>query len=316
MQIWKNCIADILYYEESAADINDEGYIVRLSDDSIEVAYDDDEGAVCYRGKNKGSRKVCVVGYAFSWESRHAPHFTDIRKGVWSTLSEKSKINPFTSVRDYCVVMNWFNCRRQVITASNRVYKDSDSFQMLREMQGDLDLTIATQCEDGLMNLNGIENVYELYGNVFQAICYENGHEFPSWPAHEEISQLVACKTCGSAVFPNVEMFGWNQKSAVRKGLLDQIEESEALILIGADKNLSPFIEANGERFKQLPIIYLLEDGIVLEEKKSAYKASTNEIEKHIWGRITTSAEWPSKRNAGYQGAMSYLRQIHEIYSS
>ena len=54
MQIWKNCTADVLFYEESAAAINDDGYIVRLSDDSIEVAYDDDEGAVCYRGKNNG----------------------------------------------------------------------------------------------------------------------------------------------------------------------------------------------------------------------------------------------------------------------
>lgn len=52
MQTWKNCTADILYYDDRAATTNDEGYIVRLLDDSIEVAYDDDEGAVCYRGKN------------------------------------------------------------------------------------------------------------------------------------------------------------------------------------------------------------------------------------------------------------------------
>jgi hypothetical protein len=54
MQIWKNCTADVLFYDETPAYINDEGYIVRLSDDSIEIAYDDDEGAVCYRGENNG----------------------------------------------------------------------------------------------------------------------------------------------------------------------------------------------------------------------------------------------------------------------
>lgn len=58
MQIWKNCwencTADI-YYIEFPAVIRDEGYIVRLSDDVIEVAYDDEEGAaVCYRGNNNG----------------------------------------------------------------------------------------------------------------------------------------------------------------------------------------------------------------------------------------------------------------------
>ena len=56
MQTWKNCTADVLYYDETAATIKNEGYvyIVRLSDESIEVAYEDDEGTVCYRGKNKG----------------------------------------------------------------------------------------------------------------------------------------------------------------------------------------------------------------------------------------------------------------------
>lgn len=54
MEIWKNCTADVLYYDERPAYINDEGYIVRLYDDRIEVAYDDDEGAVLYQGKNKG----------------------------------------------------------------------------------------------------------------------------------------------------------------------------------------------------------------------------------------------------------------------
>ena len=31
MQIWKNCIADILYYDDRAAATNDEGYCWRWS---------------------------------------------------------------------------------------------------------------------------------------------------------------------------------------------------------------------------------------------------------------------------------------------
>ena len=54
MQIWKNCIVDTLYYDAEPATVNDSGYIVHLSDESIEISYDDDEGAVCYRGKNNG----------------------------------------------------------------------------------------------------------------------------------------------------------------------------------------------------------------------------------------------------------------------
>lgn len=60
MQIWKNCTADLLFYDATST-TNDEGYIVRLYDDCIEVAYDDDNGAVCYRGKNNGDGHFAVT---------------------------------------------------------------------------------------------------------------------------------------------------------------------------------------------------------------------------------------------------------------
>ncbi len=54
MTTWNHCTADLLYYDKTPADMNDEGYIVRLTDETIEVAYDDAAGHVCYRGKNNG----------------------------------------------------------------------------------------------------------------------------------------------------------------------------------------------------------------------------------------------------------------------
>lgn len=54
MQTWQNSTADIIFYDTTPAYMNERGYIVRLSDTSIEVSFDDDEGAVCYRGKNNG----------------------------------------------------------------------------------------------------------------------------------------------------------------------------------------------------------------------------------------------------------------------
>lgn len=252
----------------------------------------------------KRNRKACIVGYEFSWIS-FAPHFKDVLKGSWSELSASSRINPFTSVKDYCLVMNWFSWRRQAIRVSNSVSKPSDNFRILREMQEkDQQFTIATQCVDGLMNLNGIENAYELYGNVFQAMCYENGHQFPSWATFEMIDKVITCETCGSPIFPNVEMFGWNKKAGVRASLLDQIEQSEVLILIGVDKELAPFNEMNNKRFVKLPIIEFLEDGILLMEEKSAYMASINEIEKYMGDRITTSGDWSLKRTIGYLNQM------------
>ena len=55
MQVWERAMADIIYYDDTPATVHDKGYIVRLSDDFIEVCYDDEDGAVCYKGINHGT---------------------------------------------------------------------------------------------------------------------------------------------------------------------------------------------------------------------------------------------------------------------
>ncbi len=54
MEIYKNCATTILYFDGDPA-AEDHGYLVRISEGSVEIAYDDDEGPVCYRGKNPGN---------------------------------------------------------------------------------------------------------------------------------------------------------------------------------------------------------------------------------------------------------------------
>jgi hypothetical protein len=54
MQTWSSCTADIYYNDGSPSVTDDACYIVRIDDDNVEIAYDDCEGAVCYRGKNTG----------------------------------------------------------------------------------------------------------------------------------------------------------------------------------------------------------------------------------------------------------------------
>lgn len=40
MQVWQHCTVDT-YYSDREALLDEEGYIVRLSDAEIEIAYDD-----------------------------------------------------------------------------------------------------------------------------------------------------------------------------------------------------------------------------------------------------------------------------------
>lgn len=51
--VWRNCTADLLYFDH-AADTSQDGFIVRLGNGLIEVAYDDEIGTVTYRGKQRG----------------------------------------------------------------------------------------------------------------------------------------------------------------------------------------------------------------------------------------------------------------------
>ena len=238
------------------------------------------------------SRKVCIVGYELSCES-NAPHFNDILNGVWSNLSKNSKIDPFISGNGYSVVLNWFSWRRQLINAT----KPSKVYQTLRDMkQDDSNFIIATQCVDGLINTQGMSDVYELYGNVIKTRCYESSHEFSIWPDIKENNQKMLCHICGSPIFPNVEMFGWNKKIEVRNALLEQMAVADVLLLLGVDRNLSPFNEMSIEAMSGLPVIELKKNCLLLKEGDFTYTASIGEMEKYIGQPLTAPADLPYYR--------------------
>ena len=53
MTLWKNCRADIYYFNDKP-DLNDPGYEVRITDDEMVVSYEGDTGWVNYQGKDMG----------------------------------------------------------------------------------------------------------------------------------------------------------------------------------------------------------------------------------------------------------------------
>ena len=53
MTVWKNCTVDSLYYNEDPASTKESGFQVKIDDAEIVVSYQDDDGWVEYRGKNK-----------------------------------------------------------------------------------------------------------------------------------------------------------------------------------------------------------------------------------------------------------------------
>ena len=85
MNTWTRCTADIFFYDEKIPDlIEDEGYIVRLSEESIEVAYDDEKGAVCYRGINTGDGHYQLTAVERNGRaSLHRSPNQNVMEGYW-----------------------------------------------------------------------------------------------------------------------------------------------------------------------------------------------------------------------------------------
>jgi NAD-dependent deacetylase len=225
---------------------------------------------------NKGN-VLCIVGDGLSREAR-ATHFHDIVQGVWSRLTRTSRINPFVTPSHYRLVMGWFHWRKACIAH----LATEGPFMALRRLQQEVPMTIATQCADGLIRRAGIEGL-ELYGNVFEARCYANGHFFPTSPESEVDDEgRAVCPDCGSLLFPNVSMFGWNAPEKVRKEAAAHLASANSLILVGTDSLIAPFSDLPPRRSSLgCPVIEILAGTVAVTENSVRQRITGDDLRKH-----------------------------------
>lgn len=214
---------------------------------------------------------VCIVGRALSFEAR-APDFADILDGVWSQGPGISKCDPFCSSDGYRVVMDWCLGRRRMIEELT----DSSVFATLKRLQDSVGLSVASQCVDGLMRRNGIDG-HELYGNVFEVRCQTNGHEFASWPDSMSSEERAGCPICGSTLFPNVSMFGWNRRAKEHGDVVSRLQGCELLVRIGADANLEP-ITNPVFKARVVPILDIERNTLLFHESDCTSSLAANEV--------------------------------------
>lgn len=206
--------------------------------------------------------------------------------------------------------MNWFNWRRRGIRTSQPL----QAFQALRQFQQALNLVVATQCVDGLIHINGVENVHALYGNVLHARCHDHAHVFSSWPRPSEgETQISYCPTCGSILFPDVEMFGWNSKAVNRLAFMEQIETAELLITIGVDTTLMPFNEISSPALNALPVIEIRQDGMALKYGTRILTAKNKDIREEIEKATYRQVKVADRGETSFNTTLNYLLQLMKI---
>lgn len=210
---------------------------------------------------------VCVVGYGLS-EEASIPQFDAILKGVWSTAPRN--IDPFGDARGRDTVLGWFNWRKQIINKKNR----TEYFKPVLELRRALpSLVIATQCVDGQLRKTGLEEIHELYGNIFEGRCSQCGLE-------ADINDDLKRCACNGVVFPDASMFDWNLKSEALKTIQAAAINADALILIGSDPSLAPLHELYSRGYAG-QILVVLPNGFLLSDRFGIRKATAPELTSH-----------------------------------
>lgn len=219
------------------------------------------------QGVVNSKRPVCLVGYGLSEEAGNPqiPQFDGILKGVWS--STPGNINPFDNSKGLETVLGWLNWRKQIINKKSRI----GYFDSIGTLKQSLEnMVIATQCVDGQLRLTDLPEVYELYGNVFDGRCSSCG-------TPEDIVKHTACAVCGGCVFPDVSMFGWNQKQETQRTVLAAVTSADAIILIGTDPMLAPLPELYATNYSS-QILEVVPTGLAFSDQSTRLKATASEL--------------------------------------
>lgn len=106
------------------------------------------------------------------------------------------------------------------------------------EAEGKL-LAVITQNIDGLHQMAGSRNVYELHGSVHRNICRKCGKTY-DLAAFMAMDHIPVCPACGGRVKPDVVLYEEALDGDTISGALDAIRRADLLIVAGTSLTVYP----------------------------------------------------------------------------
>lgn len=106
------------------------------------------------------------------------------------------------------------------------------------EREGKL-LAVVTQNIDGLHQMAGSQNVYELHGSVHRNICQRCGKTY-DLAAFMKLEDVPVCPACGGRVKPDVVLYEEGLDGYTVQGALDAIRRADLLIVAGTSLTVYP----------------------------------------------------------------------------
>lgn len=101
------------------------------------------------------------------------------------------------------------------------------------------EITVVTQNIDGLHQLAGSTNVYELHGSIHRNYCMKC-HTFYPLKKIIESDNVPICDKCGGIVKPDVVLYEEGLNSETIENAVKAISECELMIILGTSLNVYP----------------------------------------------------------------------------
>ena len=150
----------------------------------------------------EAQRVVVLTGAGISAESGVPTFRGGGNAAVWKGMPFDIISSAQMVTRDLAAVWEWFDYRRNLLGALN---PNLAHFELAKWQSRIADLSLVTQNIDGLHQLAGSRDVFELHGSIWSARC-------TVCHARQKISRegqrADACCSCGDPVRPDVVLFG------------------------------------------------------------------------------------------------------------
>lgn len=100
-------------------------------------------------------------------------------------------------------------------------------------------MAVVTQNIDGLHQMAGSKNVYELHGSVHRNICQTCGKVY-DLQAFMQMEHIPVCPACGGRVKPDVVLYEEALDGRTISGAVDAIRRADLLIVAGTSLTVYP----------------------------------------------------------------------------
>lgn len=124
----------------------------------------------------------------------------------------------------------------------NTEAKPNAAHKFLAELEKTKDIAVITQNIDGLHQMAGSRNVYELHGSIHRNTCMRCGHKYNL----EDLLYMDGtprCKECGGLIKPDVVLYEEPLDYDVMEDAIEAISKADLFIIAGTSLKVYP---ANG----------------------------------------------------------------------